>query len=503
MDLMENIPENNKKITKIKLWVIIVVILIVILIIAAVAIFIYSQSLLKNRFKFYIDGASQSNYNENIFLYEGDKIYISVKQIAPLLGYTAYNGGYGQYTEDKAKCYITNSKEAVSFEANSNKMYKYNVIEADDTESQTFTMDEPVKAVGTELYISEESASRAFNIMVNRDTSNNSFSVFTLTYLADYYSKQIPNAAVTSDATNFSETILYNNQKALLYNMVVIKDTTSNQYGMALISDPTNPIIGARYSSIEFVEGSNDFIVMTANSKMGIIGNDGVTKVRLDYDDIKEIDKNLGLYLVTSNNRQGVVNKNGKTIVYQEYEQIGLPTNIQDSNVTNKYIIYDNCIPVKRNNLWGLIDINGNTILPIEYDAIGCQASTSSDARAEDVIVIPEIDGIVVEKDEINGNARIKKYGIVKSDGTLLINIVLDNAYSLTTQGETTYYVTVQNQVIDIVEFIYQQQAGLGDGTISSNNTSSTNELGNNLNNNTSLDGLNNINNNVITNMNF
>ncbi len=481
MDLMENVPENNKKVTKVKVWFIVVIVLIILLIIAAVAIWIYSQNLAKNRFKFYVDGKLQSEYEEDMFFVEGDKVYISIKRIASFLGYTAYNGGYEQYTEDRTKCNVTNSKEAVSFEANSNKIYKYNVLDANNSESQMFTIDEPIRASGSDLYISSEGLSRAFNIMISRDASNNTVTMFTLNYLADYYSKQVQNSAITSDTSSFSESVTFNNQKAVLYDMMIVKDATTNQYGVVSISDPTNQIIGARYSSIEFMEGSNDFIVKTRDSKVGIIGSDGVTKVKLEYDDIKEIDKNLGLYLVTSNNKQGVVNKNGKIIVYQEYDQIGLSNTIDDENVTNRYILYDNCIPVKRNNLWGLIDINGNLILPIEYDGLGCSADTSTDTRASDVLIIPEIDGIVVEKDEMNGNSRVRKYGIINSDGTLFINIVLDSIYSLTSQGNVTYYASVQNQIIDIVEFVYQQQAGIGDGTIQTGN-----EVNENTNTNTS-----------------
>ena len=140
---------------------------------------------------------------------------------------------------------------------------------------------------------------------------------------------------------------------------------------------------------------------------MGIIGSDGITKVRLEYDAIKELDKNLGLYLVTSNNKQGVVNNNGKIIVYQDYDQIGLPNTINDTNVTNKYILLENCIPVERNGKWGLIDINGNELTPVQYDGFGCDADTS-DSRYADVLIIPELNGIVVELDEVNGNTRTK-----------------------------------------------------------------------------------------------
>lgn len=496
MDLMNNIPDN-KKVTKIKLWFIIVIVLIILLIISAGGIWIYIQNVAKKQFKFYIDGVKQSGYSQNLFLYQDDQIYISIKEIAPLLGYRVYNGGYKEYTEDTTKCYINNSKEIVTFESNSTKMYKYNVLDSSNNESQTVNANEPIKSLGTNLYITSESFCKAFNIMFNEDSNTNSISIFTLNYLANYYTKQIKNAAVTPDKSDFSESVLYNNQKALLHNMVIVKDSATNLYGMVNLDDPTNPIIGMRYASIAFIEGSDDFIVKTAGSrpKVGIIGSDGVTKVRLEYDNIKELDKNLGLYLVTSNNKQGVVNKNGKIIVYQDYDQIGLPGNIVDSNVKNRYILYDNCIPVCRNNRWGLLDINGNQILPLEYDGFGCKADTSRDSRYADVLIIPEIEGIVVQKDEIKGDSRIRKYGVIKPDGSGFINIVIDSIYSLTNQGETIFYALVQNQIIDLVDFVYQQQAAASNQDNNNSQNTVSNEINNDSNNNeNNLDTNNNIN---------
>lgn len=502
MDLMNNIPDNNKKVTKIKLWFIIVIVLIILLIISAGGIWIYMQNLAKNQFKFYIDGVKQSSYSENLFLYQDDQVYVSIKDIAPLLGYRVYNGGYREYTEDTTKCYINNSKELVTFESNSTKMYKYNLLESNNNDTQTVNADEPIKSIGTNLYITSESFRKAFNIMFNEDKDTNSISIFTLDYLANYYTRQIKNAVVTRDKNSFPESVLYNNQKALLYNMVIIQDQQTKLYGMANLDDPTNPIIGMRYASIEFIEGSEDFIVRTSGSrsKVGIIGNDGVTKVRLEYDNIRELDKNLGLYLVTSNNKQGIVNKNGKIIVYQDYDQIGLPGDIVDNNVKNRYILYDNCIPVCRNSKWGLLDINGNEILPLEYEGFGCKADTSRDTRYADVLVIPEIEGIVVQKDEITANSRIRKYGVIKPDGSGFINIVIDSIYSLTNQGETTFYALVQNQIIDLVDFVYQQQAVASNQNNNDDNNQDTisnetnNDENNDMRNNADIDDNNNMN---------
>jgi len=490
MDLMENIPNNNpKKVTGIKIGFIIVVILIILLIIAAGAIWIYSQKILSSQFKFDLDGKRQSNYSESLFLFQNDKIYISIRDIAPLLGYNVYNGGYGEYTEDKSKCYVNNSKEIVSFETNSDKIYKYSVTSSGNSEGQSFDIDSPILSSGSNMYISSDGLVRAFNVRFDYNASNNEVLIFGLNYLANYYSTQIPNAAITTSTSSLSESIIYNNQKALLYNLVIIKDDTTKQYGVASLANPTNTIIGTRYSSIEFMEGSNDFIVKTSDNKMGIIGSDGITKVRLEYDDIKELDKNLGLYLVTSNNKQGVVNSNGKVIVYQDYDQIGLPNTINDTNVTNKYILMDNCIPVKRNNKWGLIDINGNEIASLQYDGFGCDADTS-DSRYSDVLIIPDLDGIVVELDEVNGNTKTPKYGVVKADGTLFINIVLDSIYSVTAQGETTYYATFQGQVLDLVDFVrqqtesYEQNNTNNSGTENNTNTNETTNSAQNTNQN-------------------
>lgn len=487
MDLLDNVPENKtQKVSKFKIWFIIVMILIILLIISAAVIWIYSQRIASTQFKFELDGIRQNNYSSNLFVFQNNKVYISIREIAGLLGYNVFNGGYGEYTEDKTKCYINNSKEIVSFEANSNKIYKYNAFAGEDSDSQAFTIDEPILVGGADLYISSEGLQRAFNARFDYDTTKNTVTIFSLSYLVDYYSKEITNSAITTETCNLSESILFNNQKALLYQLVVVKDAATNEYGVASLANPTTNIIGTRYKSVEFMEGSNDFIVKTSGEKMGIIGSDGITKVRLEYDDIKELDKNLGLYLVTSNQKQGVVNRNGKIIVYQDYDSIGLPNTLNDMNVKNKYILMDNCIPVQRGEKWGLVDINGNEIVPVQYDGFGCDADTSVDSRYTDVIIIPELNGIVVELDEVNNNTRTKKYGVITSDGNLFINIVLDNVYALTTQGETTYYASFQGQILDLVDFVQQQQASMNQNS-SENSVTSENSIENTETENTTV----------------
>ena len=273
--------------------------------------------------------------------------------------------------------------------------------------------------------------------------------------------------------------IIFNNEKALLYNLLVIQDASTGLFGVANLSNESNVIITARYKSIEYIEGNGDFIVTTEDNKVGIIGNDGITKVKPTYDSIQEIDKDIGLYLVISNNKQGVINRNGKIIIYQDYDKIGLESGkYDDPNVTNRYLLYGTCIPVKLNNKWGIIDKDGNKIVPIEYDGFGCREVTETGLKnTNGSVLVPELKAIVVEKDIRAGNATVKKYGLISSTGNLMINIVADAAYSTTVENQTTYYVRYNNEAIDIVKYIREQQNGTnqvennyGDATVSVEN---------------------------------
>lgn len=453
MDLINENQINDNKEKKLKTSLIVVLILFFLLIIVAIIIYFYSQKVINEQFKVLIDGVNSNiSPTSNVFIFDGDKTYISIKDIAPLLSYKVYNGEYKQYTEDESSCYATNSSELVTFSAQDTKIRKYMLLS--DSESQTFDLDEPIMIRGNNLYISETGLEKAFNIIMEYDKNTNTISLLTLPYIVQSYEKAIPDASLSNN--NLSKSAIFNNQKALLSNLVVVRDSSTNLYGVKLYQNgEANLVITERYSSIEFIEGINDFIVQTEDGKYGIIGNDGITKVRPVYDAISEINKDLGLYLVISNNKQGVINQNGKIIVYQDYDKIGLENTYNDNNVTNKYILFDNCIPVKLNGKWGFFDINGNQIVEPIYDGIGCNTNL---ANSTGVIIIPDLNGIVIKKDNTENNTTISKYGIINSNGQLIVNIVADSAYKTTLENKTTYYLTTQNQVIDIVSFWYQSQ---------------------------------------------
>lgn len=475
MDLLQENPIKDNKTKRLKASLIVIFVLIAILAIVAIVLYFYGKKVATEQFKVYIDQTQNTKLSSNpnnMFLIEDGKMYTSIMGIAEYVGYKAYNGEYKSYSEDTTSCYVTNSKEIVTFSSGSKTIRKYPQL--GDSESQTFDIGEEVQARGNNLYICQDGLQRAFNLTVNYDIQKNTVNIVTLPYLSSLYEKTISKAALSDKS--LSDEIIFNNQKALLYGYIVIKDPDTKLFGVASVqnssADNASAIITERYKSIEFVEGINDFIVMTSDNKYGIIGNNGITKVKPTYDKIQEIDKDIGLYLVTSNSKQGVINQNGKIIVYQDYDQIGLSENY-DPNVTNKYLLYNNAIPVMRDKKWGLIDKNGSTILPVEYDGIGCNLNTNQ-SNTNGTVLIPDLDGIVVEKDIQENNSKVKKFGIVSSEGNLMVNIVADSAYATTLENKTTYYLNVQNQIIDIVNFWYEQKAkdnNKGQGT--SNNTSS------------------------------
>ncbi len=467
MNLVQEKPVNDNNQKGLRISLIVVVILIVTLIAVAIFLYYYMQKTLKQQLKVQIDGISATDLSSNTFYITDDgKVYTSISDIAKAVGYTVYPGEYKEYTESKNSCYATNSSELVTFTANSSTIRKYPLLS--DSESQDFKIDEAISERGANLYISEEGLKRAFNLDIKYNKSENRIVITTLSNITQKFESAFSEAAITKKKSGFSDAIVFNNEKALLSDLVVVKDTSSNSnlFGVSLYSNNAlSTIISPRYTSVEYIEGLDDFIVKTTDNKYGIIGKDGITKVKPSYDEISEIDKNYGLYLVTSNGKPGVVNQNGKIIVYQDYDQIGLNKENKDNNVKNRYLLLNNCIPVEQNGKWGLIDKNGNQLTNLDYDAIGCESTVSS-PNAVPITVIPDMDGIIVGKYYGEGNSKVMKYGIINSAGTMIVATTADSAFAVTLENKTTYYLSIGTQNIDIVDY-WNTYNGKG----SSNNT--------------------------------
>lgn len=433
-----DIDKKSKKIIKI---LIIILAFVILIIFALMATIYYIQS---QEFKVYIDG-QKINLPEDTFVFEDDNIYVSIRDFAQNNKYTYNNGEYKhQYSEDSDKCYIYNSNEIASYTLDSDILYKVlntsDQSSDDEADYEYFTMDEPVKMINNKLYTTFDGISRGCNVNISYDQENNSVTVYTLDYLTTFYAARIPTS-IFIEETNQSDDNYFSNQKAILYNMMVVKNE-NDKYGVYDLSG--NTIIGEKYKSMKFIESSQEFIVQTDDNKMGIIASDATTKIEPTYDSIKQIDKDLNLYLVSNNNRYGVINGNGRTIVFLEYTQIGVDSN-QFSNdyIKNPYLLYNRCIPVCQNDKWGVLDINGNVVLPVEYDGLGCLAPNSSSSS---LLLIPEYQAFVVHQGDY--------YGLYNVAGNELIPIRVTDMYSVTSSGEKGYYLTYEGITMDVIDYL-------------------------------------------------
>lgn len=440
MNLIDDTDVNyKKKNNNTKKIMSIIIVLIVILLMVIIGLVVWMFYLQSQMLKVSIDGKSMTTIPSSLFVFEDNTVYTAIKDFATYAGYEAHNGD--EVSEDETKCFVRNTSENAYYTMGETKIYKK--LTTGDNDYEYFDIDYPVKMINGKLYCSIEGIQRGFNVQFTYNQNTNQITIFTLPYLAKWYTSQYKESAIGGEDANFS------NQKAILYNLLVVKNA-NNEYGVVNI-DPNatrTEIIGTKYKEITFVESTKDFIVKTSNNKMGIISYDSTTKISPEYDDVKQIDKDLKLYLVTNNNKQGVVNDTGRTILYLEYDDIGIESSrFPEDSIKNQYILYDAYIPVKRAQKWGIMDKNGNTIIPLEYDSLGCVRSSSSASSAyNSTILIPQYNAIVVSQ---NG-----KYGLVDIRGNVILTCGADAIYSKTNGGEMSYWILIQNNEIDLLDYL-------------------------------------------------
>ncbi|MCI9178189.1 MAG: hypothetical protein HFJ28_06570 [Clostridia bacterium] len=461
-----------------KKWMKLITVMIVLLLVTCIALVGMMYYLKSVQLKITLDGVQTSNL-ENVLIFENGKVYIPIRNFASYVGYESSNGDYNQdrYTEDTTKCYVKCSGEVATFSLGSNKIYKTLLDGSNDYEY--YEINEPIRMINNQLCTTIEGASIAFNISMAYEIEQNRVTIFTLPYLVNYYTAQYTNAAFLEGTASFS------NQKALLYDMVIVKNT-ANQYGVYDLNN--REILGTKYTSIKFVESTKEFIVTTAENKMGIMSHDSSTKISPEYDQIKQIDKDTGLYLVTNNNKYGVINGHGSTIIFTEYDQVGIDsTRFSNNGIQNQYLLYNNCIPVRKNNIWTIYDKTGRKITDAEYTDLGCTAGSSiPDKNASSILLIPKYEGIVVKE----GNM----YGIIDSKGERLVPSVLSSVYSTTSEGKVTYSMIYESQEMNVITYIetYVRPTNNEENKDNKPNNEQTNNEANTTTNNTTTNEITN-----------
>ena len=430
----EKVTQKNNKNQYLKMGLVVAVILLFMLIVVALVLPKGNQVVTQ---VIKIDGTSKQMPTNFYLTGENNTIYISIEEVAKLLGYSYLRGEYiDRYTEDVSKCYVEGEEEVCSYIAGSNTIYK--CTPNSTGEYEYYYIKDNIVSYENRLYSNIEGIQIGFNVQVQYDQTG--FTIRTVQNILDsskeMITKKFTNTVI--DETKFQ------NKKALLKGFIVFN--TNGKYGVLNMNGET--IIGAKYDSITYSENTNEFYVKSEN-KSGVLSTTGETKIGLNYDEITLLNNDLRLYYVKRGNKCGVLDRNGRIVIHIEYDAIGIDSSLYPKNqIKNQRLLYDNCIPVKQGQKWGFYNKHGELIVPIEYDNIGFVVSTSNEKSMNNVVIIEDIDGIVVGKE--------KKYGVVNSTGEIIIPCEFDRIYSVTSGGEDIYYLEKDGQTIYLDDYIVE-----------------------------------------------
>lgn len=370
MNLIDNeekkSKEQNTKVLKL------IIIAIVVLVLILVAVMSYSMYLQSKQFKFYINEKNTSIPSDLIKNEDGE-VYISIKDMANLLGYEYNNGEYKKYNEDSNQCHVMdkvtgeNGFEVAGFEANSEKVYK---VVREYEEYEYFTLKTKVKLINGKLYTTSEGIELGFNTKFTYNKEKNFMSIYTLDAIVNKYASTYKNSVITSEDMTFS------NKKALKYDLLLVQ-ADSGLYGIER-AGTNESVLGTKYKDLRFMESSQDFIVTTPEDKQGIMSTKKGINIEPQYDEIKQLDVGYNLYIIKIGEKYGVINrtKGAKYVIYPQYDAIGVETsNFQNDDIPNQYILFDNCIPVKQlgeNKVekWTIYDKDGKNITNTTYDGL-------------------------------------------------------------------------------------------------------------------------------------
>ena len=427
----ENFVEKSKK-EKTKMSKIILII-IAILVIAIIGIIIALGYIDNAQLKVTVDGQLQEKVKD-MLVFDGDTVYISIRDIASYVGYQSYSGDYAERSEAKNKCYIQNDDEIANFVLGSNKIYK---LETQKTNSDYtyFYAKKLVKAINGKLYISSDGFQEAFNssFIYNQDT--NRIKIYTMNYLISSYQQTVLDKGFAEMSSEF------HNEKSIFEERLVVQ---KDKKQLGVIDLKGNTIIEPKYEEITYIPETGDFFAKS-NGKVGIISKDGTMKVQILYDSLNLMDKDAGIYEAQREGKYGIIDVKGNIKLYIENDAIGLDiSKFEKNDIRNKYLLVDNLIPVKKNDLWGLVDKTGKTIVDFKYDSLGYIASSNKDAL--NLLVIPNYNMIVTCKD--------KKYGLINSSGEEKFPTRADDIYMVIDSGTKYYYLNFEDQRYDVEKWL-------------------------------------------------
>lgn len=525
---VERMEKNNKN-KKSVLTILLICTLLIIVLLGLIWYLRYKDSQV---LKMYIDEKNVSISN-TLLVQNGNQTYISIKELANILGYSYQKGEYKKYTEDSNSCYLKTPYEIVSMSADENKMTKYilneeekttqsssnkdeevtenedlividettgaqslNIIVASPNETvETISIEEPIKYINNELYVSFAELPRVFNVSLT--LKPNRIMIYSLKYLATRANQIAQNLGYES-ASN-----IYENLTAMVDDMLVVK--SGKNYGVISLSR-SSEIVSLKYEKMVYMQNTEEFLV-TAEGSVGIVSKEGNTIIKpTEYDNISILDESNKLYLVEKDSKFGVLNGAGETVVYPEYNLIGIDeenkNEFQNEGIRNYCLLFENCIPVHLNNKVGIIDVDGKEVLKCSYDSLGYIANSKTTDKEENKTtknsyneededneeetnsvannlttsskVVDEHDSVLTipESSGIKGIVVNLKglYGIFDAESKRLIApCVFEKIYSKTKSGVTKYYLVLNEQEIGLEEYLTEND--LKSVTTNSNKT--------------------------------
>ena len=406
---------------------------IAILVIAIIGIIIALGYIDNAQLKVTVDGQLQEKVKD-MLVFDGDTVYISIRDIASYVGYQSYSGDYAERSEAKNKCYIQNDDEIANFVLGSNKIYK---LETQKTNSDYtyFYAKKPVKAINGKLYISSDGFQEAFNssFIYNQDT--NRIKIYTMNYLISSYQQTVLDKGFAEMSSEF------HNEKSIFEERLVVQ---KDKKQLGVIDLKGNTIIEPKYEEITYIPASLSI------------------RFRLSYNICTFIVPSLeiiptfpllfakkspvsGIYEAQREGKYGIIDVKGNIKLYIENDAIGLDiSKFEKNDIRNKYLLVDNLIPIKKNDLWGLVDKTGKTIVDFKYDSLGYIASSNKDAL--NLLVIPNYNMIVTCKD--------KKYGLINSSGEEKFPTRADDIYMVIDSGTKYYYLNFEDQRYDVEKWL-------------------------------------------------
>ena len=236
----ENFVEKEKKAnTKMPKIIITIIVILFISIIGIVAALGYIEN---SKLKVAVNDVADANLIV-MFVFEGDTVYISIRDIASYVGYQSYSGDYSERSEAKNKCYIQSENEIANFVLNSTKIYKLETQQK-DSEYTYFYSKKPVKAINGKLYVSSDGFEQAFNASFNYDKDNNRIYIYTMDYLLNNYQQMVLDKNYAETSTEF------HNQKSIFEGRLIVQ---KDKKEIGVIDLQGNTIIEPKYELIKYI----------------------------------------------------------------------------------------------------------------------------------------------------------------------------------------------------------------------------------------------------------